>query len=573
MKLLSKFKNSVFSKLVSAFLAVILPVCIIAVGLYNWQIKILDNATVDAFNKSADKSLASIEKELEKVQNMCLSSLHDQDLIMLATASKTMSNYERILSLNRYMDRLEILKNSSAYIKEVDTYVPEISRIVNSERDIYSDSGRLLNIYNTSRLQNGGHFTVVNDGLYYVFIPAGTQNKIQPNYIITVEISKDELRKELGAITEAQEVMLYDQAHSYVALNHNGTSGVQVDLAASVKEKPDESIRKMNIAGEPAWLVNHRSEHLGIDLAAYVPIQGINPQMKELRMYFVVFSAILIMAVLFLSYAMYKLIQTPLKRLVKAFKQMEQGSLGVRMAHHRSDEFGYLYQSFNTMAEKNQDLMEQVYQQKILTQSAQLKQLQSQINPHFLYNSFFVISNMARLGDFDSIKRFSEYLARYYRFIMQKKEGDIPFSQEVEHTMVYADIQKMRFGERIEIQIGEVPHHAARLRVPRLILQPLVENAFEHGLRHVEENGILRISFSEMANILTVAVENNGPMDDETLEAVQKRLLDDGGEVSGMISIHKRLKIRFGPGSGIAVSRGELGGMKITMIICEGDNV
>ncbi|EMS73985.1 sensor histidine kinase [Ruminiclostridium cellobioparum] len=573
MKLITKFKNSVFAKLVGAFLIAILPVCFIAIGLYNWQIKILDESTVDAFDNSSRKCLASIEKELKKVQDMGLSSMHDEDLIMLATASSTMSNYQKTLSINRYMNRLEILKNSSAYINEVSTYIPELSRVIDSDRDIYSDASSLLTLYDISRQQNIGHFVVSNNQLYYVFVPAGTPNGSLPKYFITVSLSKEEIRKELSSIKEARQVMIYDEAGSYVYYNQEGTGTQNADLAQTVGTGSEPGVEKVMVEGENSWLINHKSELMGVNLAAYVPVQGINPQMKDLRLYFVIFSAILIITVMVLSYSMYKIIKTPLNRLVKVFKQIETGSLGVRLKHRSNDEFGLLYHSFNSMAEKNQDLMEQVYQQKILTQSAQLKQLQSQINPHFLYNSFFVISNMARLGDFDSIKLFSEYLARYYRFIMQKKDGDIPFSQEVEHTRVYADIQKIRFGDRIQIEMEEVPERALHLRVPRLILQPLVENAFEHGLRHVESDGLLRITFAEEANILTVVVENNGPMDDETLENVKAKLIDDGGEISGMINIHKRLKSRFGQDSGISVSRGEAGGMKITMKICGVENV
>lgn len=573
MKILTKFKNSVFAKLVGAFLIAILPVCFIAIGLYNWQIKILDESTVDAFDNSAQKCLTAIEKELEKVQGLCLGSMHDEDLIMLATASSTMSNYQKTLAINRYMNRLETLKNSSSYIKEVSTYIPELSRVIDSNRDIYPEAGSLLTLYDISRQKDIGHFAVYGDQLYYVFVPAGTTNGSLPKYFITVGISKEEISRELGTITEAQQVILYDQAGSYAYFRQEGTREKDSGFPAVAGNNQRPGINRVRADGESAWLVNHPSERLGMNLSAYVPVQQINPQMKDLRMYFMVFSAILIITVLVLSYSMYKIIKTPLNRLVKVFKQIETGSLGVRLKHRSNDEFGFLYHSFNSMAEKNQDLMEQVYQQKILTQSAQLKQLQSQINPHFLYNSFFVISNMARLGDFDSIKLFSEYLAKYYRFIMQKKDGDIPFSQEVEHTTVYADIQKMRFGERIQIEIGELPERAAHLRVPRLILQPLVENAFEHGLKHVENNGILRITFSQEESILTVTVENNGPMEEEILEDIKARLMDEGGEISGMISIHKRLKIRFGQDSGLTVSRGRLGGMKITMKICEADNV
>ena len=105
------------------------------------------------------------------------------------------------------------------------------------------------------------------------------------------------------------------------------------------------------------------------------------------------------------AYSIYKIICKPVYRLVTSFKKVDEGDLDISITHDRNDEFGYLYGKFNIMVDKFKDLIKKAYEQKILTQKAELKQLQSQINPHFLYNSFFLLYRMSKAGDLDKIEK------------------------------------------------------------------------------------------------------------------------------------------------------------------------
>lgn len=104
---------------------------------------------------------------------------------------------------------------------------------------------------------------------------------------------------------------------------------------------------------------------------------------------------------------------------------MEKGNLSVRIREKRKDEFGYVYVAFNQMAESLQNQMEINYRQKLLMQQAELKHLQSQINPHFLYNSFFTLYRMGKDEDYESIVEFSSYLSEYYRYITKNSQKEV----------------------------------------------------------------------------------------------------------------------------------------------------
>ncbi|WP_178018707.1 sensor histidine kinase [uncultured Paenibacillus sp.] len=569
MRRLIRLQGSVFTRFVAAFLLAIMPICAIGVTLYNWQIRLLDNTTVEAFGTAAKHGFDKMENELDKVKTLSYAVLADEDLLALANSGMIMDNYQKTVSMNRYIRRMENLQDSSSYIQRVVTYIPGLNRVLDASGDLSSDAGNPLQIYAASQRQNGWHFTVWEDRLFYVLTsPGAAAGKSNFTYLLIVELSASRIRNELAGIAGAEQAIVYDAHHTYAAYARDSDPADRpIDLKSLVLQKANADPLKVNAGGRTAWIVNQDSEYQGLSLAAYLPEGEINPQLRELRRYFIIFSLAVILTVFILTYLTANLIKRPLGKLVSAFNEVERGNLNLRLEHRNNDEFRYIYRSFNAMVAKIKGLLEQVYEQKILAQSAELKQLQSQINPHFLYNSFFVIRNMARLNDTESVKRFTEYLAKYYQFMTRRESGDVRLAEEVEHSRVYADIQKMRFGERIQIRFGEVPPSAANRLVPRLILQPLVENVFEHGISSLAEEGIIQVDFADEDGKLTVCVEDNGGISEAEIEAIRQSLKQPFGEVSGIVNIHKRLRLLFGETSGIGVDRSGLGGLKITLTI------
>lgn len=151
-------------------------------------------------------------------------------------------------------------------------------------------------------------------------------------------------------------------------------------------------------------------------------------------------------------------------------------------------------------------LIDEVYVQTNLAQRAQLKQLQAQINPHFLYNSFFVLSRRVKRHDFENAQELAKHLGNYFQFLARNESDFVMLRQEVEHAKSYAAIQGTRFISRLSIEFGELPVECEGILVPRLILQPLLENAFEHGLENKMKDGILKVSFEEGENEIRIHV-------------------------------------------------------------------
>ena len=189
------------------------------------------------------------------------------------------------------------------------------------------------------------------------------------------------------------------------------------------------------------------------------------------------------------------------------------------------------------MEDRIQDLIQEVYEQKELKQRAELKQLQEQINPHFLYNSLFSIRSKIYREEYESAEELTELLGRYFRYLTRNAQDYVELSQEVDHAYCYARIQASRFAARMEIRLAELPEEMQKLKVPRLIIQPLLENALEYGLGDKEENGLLAVSYEEKDGRFYIHSEDNGSVTEEVLEKMRESLqkgANEKGEVTGI---------------------------------------
>jgi two-component system sensor histidine kinase YesM len=198
----------------------------------------------------------------------------------------------------------------------------------------------------------------------------------------------------------------------------------------------------------------------------------------------------------------------------------------------------------------------------LLSEQAELKQLQAQINPHFLYNSFFILYRMAKDADYEHITTLCSHLSEYYRYITRNDLTEVPLREELDHAWRYARIQLIRFGKRIAVDFEEAPEACGDIMVPHLILQPLLENAFNHGLKNMVKGGVLRVSFVQRPDTLVIAVSDNGAgLSEEALRLLRERMnRSKDTKISALANIHKRLRLKFGPSAGISVYNDERGG-------------
>ena len=213
-------------------------------------------------------------------------------------------------------------------------------------------------------------------------------------------------------------------------------------------------------------------------------------------------------------------------------------------SNNRKDEVGYLDRSFDKMVGEVKSLVKENYLTKIAKQEAQLKSLQNQIDPHFLFNILQTINWKVKTGKQEEISHITESLGKILRYTLYKKEALVPLREELEIVEGYVSIQKYRYGERLSVLI-EVPKKWGEAMIPPLALQNLTENSIKHALENMLEPCVVKIGALDSGEDLLLFVEDNGPgISEETLKKLRNPVESDEG--IGLINIKKRLSLLLG---------------------------
>lgn len=280
---------------------------------------------------------------------------------------------------------------------------------------------------------------------------------------------------------------------------------------------------------------------------------------KSNSTYSIVFSLVVFAAVCVFLLGVRYMVHRPMHELITAFEHVSMKDFGYRANMPDTSDFAYLFEGFNTMTEQIEAMVEREYKYEAMVKNAELRQLQAQINPHFLYNSFFMLNQMITRGQHEESKHVARLLGAYFKYITRNDDGEVTLADEWHHAKLYCDIQALRFVGRITIEFASLPDSVASLCVPRLIIQPVLENAFQHGMENVEADGLIRVSCEVVDRYVTISIEDNGQsLTDDALANLAASLTGAGS--SGLHNIAKRLFIYFG-GSVVAVARSPLGGL------------
>lgn len=232
----------------------------------------------------------------------------------------------------------------------------------------------------------------------------------------------------------------------------------------------------------------------------------------------------------------------PLRDLQATILKVGSGHSDLRANETGSPELVDLARQFNIMLDRIDQLMIAVKEEEQNVRKYELQALSSQINPHFLYNTLDTIVWMAEFNDSKRVVEVTKSLAKYFRLALNQGHEQISLKDEIDHVRQYLFIQKQRYGEKSQYEIKELKQYDD-YKIPKLILQPLVENAIYHGIKEMNRQGMIRVSVSENDTQLIVSIYDNGRgfVASETTNATLVRL---GGV--GLKNVNQRLQLQFG---------------------------
>lgn len=271
-----------------------------------------------------------------------------------------------------------------------------------------------------------------------------------------------------------------------------------------------------------------------------------------LKIYLLIAAGLFTVA-LVLAYLLSDEITKPIKALEHSMKEVEKGNFAhAALAVRDGNEIGNLSRSFNIMTEEIQNLIEQRDKEQQIKRRSELRALQSQINPHFLYNTLDSIIWMAEWGKNQEVVRMTSSLAKLLRRSISNEQEVVTVAEEAEYTETYLTIQKMRYKDKLEYEIA-IEKEILDAKVIKLILQPLVENSIYHGIKYKEGRGTVRIAGYRTGDCICLIVQDDGiGMEEETLGQIfEKHVRDTRSNGVGLKNVNERIQLYYGAEYGI----------------------
>ncbi|ANS75221.1 histidine kinase [Paenibacillus yonginensis] len=384
--------------------------------------------------------------------------------------------------------------------------------------------------------------------------------------VLVVEVNQSELNRML--IQEPFETVIVDE-QGYVAAAKNA------DMVGRKLEDIGYSSDLNSLAkGTYRKEINHRDSYVvvnsiypdssvnGLKVISLFETQSIVKGANRVALIGLLIIALVLLVALFFVYTVSILTTKRLLLLSRRFNKLAMGNLNVVSQIDGSDEIGQLSRQFNYMVESISRLMNQVVetteqnnQLEIAQREIKLKMMASQINPHFLFNALESIRMNAYLKGEKELANIVRLLGKLMRKNLEIGREKTTLQNEAEMVSSYLEIQRFRYEDRLEYELNVAPE-TARLRVPALIVQPLVENAVVHGLENKDGTVKVVVNLTIRDEELRVSVEDNGSgMTPERLQEVRELLSGPEEENNriGLRNVHQRLTLSYGEGSGLVI--------------------
>lgn len=500
-----------------------------------------------------------------------------------------MENTSYLVSSNE--DVQKYLFGDTADPEARDRILSQFETILDSRSDILNlgiiaENGRML-INNGQRLTNQDldihsqeWYTNALEGRESVYLTSShVQHIISGERPWVITLSRGIRNKEMGTGQEKEGVFFIDLNYSAISelcdqsmVGNQGYAFI-VDADGNIVYHPQQQQLYNELQTENIDLVMNagsdivtwgdginkkmysisRSEKTGWTVVDCVRVEELLRRSNEAQSIYVLVAIGLMAVALFFSRFVAKSITLPIQRLCDSMERVQEGDFSVSdIVVDSENEIGSLTKSFNVMTQRIHELMAQNIWEQEAKRKSELKALQSQINPHFLYNTLDSIIWMAEGKKNEEVVLMTASLARLLRQSISNEDELVSIGQEIEYARGYLTIQKMRYKDKLEFWI-EVEPSILNIRLIKLVLQPVIENAIYHGLKYKESRGLLLVKgFMKNGNAVLQVIDDGVGMDQETLDHIYERhKVDYHSNGVGIYNVQKRLQLYYGNEYGI----------------------
>lgn len=525
--------KSIFVQLiVFSLLTSLVPILIISIFLFYKLDNTAQTETKDYHEQITSQYMKNIEEKLQQYRNS-LEVIANNTVILNTLTDEKLNPYDRGELVSKEVDNSLLLemqsevRNCMVYsrVQNCKVYGSRASMMQQASREVWylqekaeedgwfsyfalKDSEPILSLVKDIEQLDTEHLSRSQLGIIKLdvamkrlFVPASTEDDESATYNVIVYKGQGKDAKIL-----------------YQTVNNDGD-----EILKKYWEETADRKDGANSNGQiSTYTVNGQTlEEYGLNLLFLFDNQDSWQKRVEIIEAILPLLLLLIVTVTGLIYWYSKDFSSRVELLVRKFRRAETGDLSVSEEIGGSDEIAVLDQQFNRMLGKLDQLIKTSYVQKLENKEAQLKNLQLQINPHFLYNTLETISSIAAVKQVFVVCDICGKLGEIFRYSLGKDYGEmVPLEQEMKHIKNYMFIQEIRHGNRLQV-FYNIDVDAAHVYIPRFILQPIVENAISHGLGNLTSVGTLEISAFEKNDRLYIQIEDDGEgMDQEKVAEI-----------------------------------------------------
>ncbi|MEF3308623.1 sensor histidine kinase [Paenibacillus sp. GYB004] len=555
-----------FGKIILLLVSLLIPI----IFLYGYSNQVSVNVvrdTIEAGNKNRlDFFMSQMEMMIDQLTKYSVTASRDYSIKEYLDGRSADSRVVQMQRRNRIVEMLNMQIATSAWNNQIILYLLDSKEILSTDYSVQFDEGYIRN----PQWKLWSHRSAVTFGITQTFFSRIKESDI-PNLLVEVRFTDDNLRNMLNLLKQGgeHEPFLY-HAGSEPIISYTANRTL-VDRIAERLDGTELSPQGGSMTvqlQDGTYIVNYvRSESLGWFLVDIVPLQSVFAPIVTSRNLFYASICLLMALGVLVTLLLYRNVQRPIRMLILGVQRIKDGQYSARLKRQPNNEFDFLFGSFNEMAGQIGDLIEKVYKETLRSKEATLKQLQSQINPHFLYNCLFYIKNMSNLGDKDAVSAMALNLGEYYRYSTRLEKPTASLAEEMKLIENYLTIQTMRM-QRFHYEI-DIPEPMLSLDIPRLLVQPLVENAIVHGVENSARFGLITITGMEEDGVRRIVVEDNGPgLSMEQIAELQRKVASPQDEETGfgLWNTHQRLVHKYGGRSGLIFGRSESGGLRVELV-------
>jgi two-component system sensor histidine kinase YesM len=551
------YRNLPFRKrvLLSHVTVSLIPIIILGAFCYIQTRNLLINREKEALSGTLSQSVVSLNSTLDTYG-------HVMDNIVWDTKIKQALEQQYANNLEMYLAYRDLITPAIVKLKSLNPKIKQLS-IYSSNSTLYPHGDILMPIERMEYFQEGSldyklHWIANEKGIlkmycriYSDFSPDKNVAYMELDYDSVFEHLKDLYDGAYGIlVTDGEQKTVF----SYSTFRTDGAD----DDALNISDLTEGSKKT-------AGYVIERNEIpvSGWNIYLYRPLTEISSSASSITTLIIMAVILCLAIILIASLLLSKSVVRPLGELIRNIDRIEEGNMTVEAHEETKDEFGLLNKRFKMMMERLNHLVNEIYKSKILQQQYEMKALQAQINPHFLYNSLSLINWKAIMAGQEDISKMAQLLSTFYRTTLNKGKNVIDVKGEWDNTCSYVQIQRMMHSGKFDV-ILELEEGMAEYQMLNLLLQPLVENAIVHGLDYKTVSGtrMLSVYGREEENELVFTVSDNGcGIPHEVLE----HILTAGTKGYGIQNVHHRIQLYYGESYGLAFESKVGEGTRVTL--------